>query len=215
MSERILMTGVTSSIGRELRNLLPETIELMSLSRPECDLSDLAAIDRHTDKIQLADKLVLAHGAHSASHFLERSPSEIDVSMRINLLSFVRVIEISLQSNPNARIVVIGSESGDKGSHDITYGLAKAALHRYVRERRISYPGQQLVAIAPSTLVDGGMTLRRSNRLLVEKALTSHPKKRGLYSKEVARMIHHLLFVDKGYTSNTVIEMNGGKFSRS
>lgn len=186
----------------------------MGWSRKDCDLSDLNEIDRRAEQILAADRIVLAHGTIATERFRSRSEHDILHSMKTNLLSFIRIAEIALEGNPRARIVAIGSESGHKGSFDIPYALSKAALHKYVEERQILHPNQQLLCVAPSTIADSRMTEARHDQDRVQQVLESHPKQRGLTCEEVARMVHLLLFKDQGYTSNTVIHMNGGKFAR-
>ena len=178
------------------------------------DLSNLSEIDRMANTIVSCDRIVLAHGELADERFAERSEEQIVNSIKVNLLSFVRIAEIALAGNPGVRIAAIGSESGLKGSFDIAYALAKAALHRYVEERRILPPQQQLVCVAPSLISDAGMTLRRDDQDNVSRSVEQNPKGRGLTAGEVAEMVYFLLFVDEGYTSNVVIDMNGGKFAR-
>lgn len=211
--KRILLTGPGSSICRELRALISNDWEVVEWPRDRSDLSDLDGINDLADLVRSCDRLVLAHGVVTPAEYKQMSEKDILYSMKVNLLSVVRIVEIAL-GNPVVRIVVLGSESGVKGSHDIVYALAKAALHKYVEERRILAPGQQLVCVAPSTILDSRMTQRRRDQENVARSVAANPKRRGLASVEVAQMIHHLLFADQGYTSNTVIHMNGGKFAR-
>jgi hypothetical protein len=63
-------------------------------------------------------------------------------------------------------------------------------------------------------ILDSGMTQRRTDTENVRRAERASPKRRLLTAREVARLAHFLLYVDEGYTSNVVIEMNGGKFAR-
>lgn len=214
MCGRVLFTGGTTRIAEEFAALVPQRVELQRWSRADCDLSSLDEIDKHADDILAADRIVLCHGTLATERFRTRSTEDVNDSLTINLLSFVRIAEIALEGNPQARICVVGSESGLKGSYDICYALAKAALHKYVEERQILHPGQQLVCVAPSTIADAGMTMRRHDQDRVQTVMASTPKGRGLTSREVAKMLHFLLFEDEGYTSNTVIAMNGGKFAR-
>ena len=214
MVDNVLFTGSTSRIYTEFKGCLPQRIELIGWSRNECDLSDLTEIDRRADTILNADRIVLAHGTIATERFRTRSEDDIVNSLKTNLLSYVRIIEIALEGNAQVRIAVLGSESGHKGSFDIPYALSKAALHKYVEERRIPHPAQQLVCVAPSTISDSRMTLARHDQEQVQQTMQTNPKERGVTSREVARMLHFLLFEDQGYTSNTVIPMNGGKFAR-
>ena len=41
-----------------------------------------------------------------------------------------------------------------------------------------------------------------------------NPKKRGLFSKEVSKLIYDISFNNTDYLTNVVINVNGGKFSR-
>ena len=87
-------------------------------------------------------------------------------------------------------------------------------MHRYIEERQIIYPGQQLVGIAPSTIIDGNMTLKRKDKENVKKSINKNPKKRGVFSIEISKLIYSLVFFNTDYISNIVIDVNGGKFSR-
>ena len=53
----------------------------------------------------------------------------------------------------------------------------KTAVHKYVEERKIKFPKQQLVCIAPSTIIDTKMTLKRNDKNVI-KQLTIIQKKR-------------------------------------
>lgn len=208
---KALFTGASTSICRELKPTFPPQIEVIPLSSKDYDLSDLDNIP--VDLIRSCDYFVLAHGVLSSCQYKQMKEEEIVKSLKINLLSTIKIIEIALE-NPKARIVAIGSESGLKGSWDVCYGLAKSALHKYIEEKRIIHPDQQLVCVAPSLIEDSGMTNRRVDKNNVDKAIKNNPKGRGLKAKEVANVVYNLLFRDE-YINNTVIHMNGGKYARS
>jgi NAD(P)-dependent dehydrogenase (short-subunit alcohol dehydrogenase family) len=223
MAETILITGPKTNICQEFKSILSNNqiinyIEIGSGKddnyKHNIDLSNMDQIDKNKDLIKSCDKIVLAHGILGTERFLNYNEKTILHLIKVNLLSFIRIIEIAIKYNSNVRIAVIGSESGIKGSFDISYSLSKAALHKYIEERKILFPTQQLICIAPSMIVDSGMTLNREDQDNVKKSTLSNPKERGLFSNEIAQMIYHLLFIDKGYTTNTVININGGKFAR-
>lgn len=206
----ILLTGVRSKIIQELKPLLP--CAPRELTREQCEMSSVGSVDSYRDLIAASNRIVLAHGTISGKAFLERVGNNIEASLNCNLLSMVRVCEIALANNPNVRIVVIGSESARKGSFDLAYSLAKAGLEAYVTNRRLEHPGQQLMCVSPSMIEDSGMAAQKTEAE-ISAAKTATPKGRGLTASEVARMIHYLLYVDEGYTTNTVIRMDGGKFA--
>ena len=47
-----------------------------------------------------------------------------------------------------------------------------------------------------------------------EKSIINNPKRRGLYAKEISKLISDLSFNNTDYVTNIVINVNGGKFSR-
>jgi len=61
---------------------------------------------------------------------------------------------------------------------------------------------------------DAGMTTRRNDQDNVKKAAQDHPKQRLLLSEEVAATSFWLLNDSSDYITNSVIEINGGKFTR-
>jgi NAD(P)-dependent dehydrogenase (short-subunit alcohol dehydrogenase family) len=140
----------------------------------------------------------------------DQTEDELAESMVANYSQVVFECDRLLSANACARICVMGSESGYSGSFDGSYALAKERLHRYVETKRLPYPGQQLVCVAPSIILDASMTLRRADTDGLERRRWAHPKRRYLAAMEVAQMVHHLLYVDRGYTTGTVVRMHGG-----
>lgn len=143
----------------------------------------------------------------------EQTDEEIAETFMVNTVATIRECERLLKVNHSARICVMGSESGFTGSFDQTYAASKAALHRYVETRRLIHHNQQLVCVAPSGILNTGMTDARNKEgaEAFELRRQRHPKRRWLEPVEVARMIHFLLCVDHGYTTGVVIRMNGGE----
>ena len=194
--------------------MISKRYNIFSPKRNEWDFSNLNFDKKKIDLIKKCDKIFLCHSVLSNKKHLLKSEHEIHQQININLLSKIKICEISLKYNPKARIIIIGSESGIKGSYDIIYALSKASINKYVEERKIFKKEQQLVCVAPSTILDGKMTLRRKDKHNVRKSINNNPKKRGLYSKEISKLIYDLSFSNTDYITNTVINVNGGKFSR-
>lgn len=157
-----------------------------------------------------ADRYLFTAGLLRASPMRQQTAAEISEGWWVNAGSVIRACDEIIARNPVARICVMGSESGYAGSFDGTYAAAKAALHAYVETKALTYPGQQLVAIAPSIIGDAGMTLRRKDTEALMRRRLDHPKRRFLEAAEVAALVHHVLYVDRGYLSGTVIRMHGG-----
>ena len=214
MYKNILITGGSTKISFHLKKLISKKYNIYSPSKKSWDLSNP---DFDKDKINLikkCDKIYIFHSILSNKEHLSKNYKEIHNQLNINLLSTINICEIALSNNKNVQIFILGSESGLKGSYDIIYSLTKSSIHKYVEERKIFYKNQQLVCIAPSTIIDGKMTIARKDKSNVRKSISNNPKKRGLYSKEISKLLYDLSFNNTKYLSNTVIHVNGGKFSR-
>jgi NAD(P)-dependent dehydrogenase (short-subunit alcohol dehydrogenase family) len=192
----LAVTGYRSQIVAELRKLLPATEEVVRL-------------DPLYETAPICERYLFCAGLLLPKRLAEQSLDEGVASLRTNLLVPVAYCDDILARNDEARIVVVGSESGFTWSHDGVYAAAKAALHRYVETKKLK-PHQQLVCVAPSIIRNTGMTERRKDVENLERRRNEHPKKRFLEAIEVAKLIHFLLYVDDGYLSGQVIRFNGG-----
>ena len=191
----LAVTGIRSKIMQELYSLLPEGEDVQRVEGGRAP--------------PMCDRYFLCAGVLRPIKLCQQTLDEIIESAKVNLFRPMQLCDIVLAANPNARIVVMGSESGYSWSYDGTYAAAKAALHRYVETKKLG-PHQQLVCVAPSIIGDAGMTERREDKDNLARREKEHPKGRFLKAVEVARLVHFLLYVDQGYTSNTVVRMNGG-----
>ncbi|NQU32129.1 MAG: SDR family oxidoreductase [Bacteroidetes bacterium] len=108
----------------------------------------------------------------------------------------------------------ISSESAIKGSYDDTYHISKCSVDRFIKEYYLNSSNSRIFSIAPST-IDSGMTKRRSDLDRIAKYKKIHRKKRFISAPEFAKIIHILFSNDFDYLSNTVVEINGGKFARN
>ena len=214
MPKKFLITGANCKIGKSLINLLPNESIIYKPSKKEIDLENITNINKLKKKIINSDVIVLLHSIIIPKQHLKKNLNEKIKQLKVNFLSILEIVEIALKYNKKARIFILGSESGKKGSYDIMYALTKNALHKYIEERQILFPNQQLVGIAPSTIVDGQITLNRKDKRNVKKSISINPKKRGILSSEISKLIYSLIYFNTDYISNTVIDVDGGKFSR-
>lgn len=193
----IAIRGAASRIAVELKSLLPKKETVLAVPRGETPPFG-------------ADRYFFCQGLLRSKPMSEQTAAEIEESFEVNAAQVMRACDVVLGGNANARICVIGSESGFAGSYDEAYAAAKDRLHRYVSGKKLKYPGQQIVCVAPSIISDAGMTLRREDQENLEQRRMVHPKRRYLQAIEVARLVHHVLYVDEGYLSGVVLRMNGG-----
>lgn len=190
----LVLVGASSRISHYLREMTDESV--MEARLEVCPIDE--------------DKYFVAAGHLYGRKISELTPEQIAHCSFVNLIGPMLLCETILESNATARICLMGSESAIAGSYDRTYAANKAGLHAYVETRKLK-PDQQLVCIAPGIIADAGMTTRRTDTQNLAARSATHPKRRFVTAREVASLAYFLLFVDRGYISNTVIRMNGGE----
>lgn len=211
---KILITGSSSKISDELLKILPKNNKIKLLTKEIMDMSDLTGLKKNLKFFLNFDSIIFLHGKLIAkSHNLKTSKEILD-QININLLSIIEICEFVIRKKKKIKIIILGSESGIKGSYDKAYFLSKSALHHYIKEKKIKYHHQQIIGIAPSTIQDSKMTIKRKDKKNILKSKLINPKKRLIKSKEVAYLIKYLIFDISDYISNIVIGFDGGKFSR-
>jgi len=213
MSEKILIIGGRSKIAKEFLKKV-KNVNVFCPSKRAWNMKNLDFKSHQIKKITSVDKILLLNSIISSKKFTKRKQKEILNQVTINLMSIIKICEIALEKNKNVKIIVLGSESGIKGSYDIVYGLMKTSLHKYVEERRIRSSNQQLVCISPSTIIDSRLTSKRKDKKNILKSVRINPKKRGIKSIEIAELIYNIFYKTTDYLTNTIIRVDGGKFSR-
>jgi NAD(P)-dependent dehydrogenase (short-subunit alcohol dehydrogenase family) len=141
---------------------------------------------------------------------IDQTDDEIEASLDANFNSIVDACDLIFAKNRTARVCVIGSESGYRGSFDEGYAAAKRQMHHYIKTFVPHFPQQQLVGISPSIIIDTKMTESRKDIKRLNARMQAHPMKRWLLAREVAAMAHFLLF-NAPYCNGTVVRMHGGQ----
>lgn len=172
----IAVTGSGTTIVRELVKM-GETVERID--------ADLSQADCFFD-IPEADRFVLAAGVLIGKRMERQTASELLQTFTVNLIGTVRLCEVILDTNPRARIVVIGSESAFLGSFDQAYAVAKGGLCAYASWRKVG-PEQTLAVICPPIISDSGMTMRRAD---YPDILT---KRKTMTARRVAEWVRRVL----------------------
>jgi hypothetical protein len=143
----VVITGIKSTIAVEFIKLLnDETVHGIRVED----------MYKHTQ----ADKYLFCQGFLVPKTSDEQTKLEKEKSYYINYDSIALSIANIINCNPKARICVIGSESGYRGSYDDSYAKYKKWLHKYVEDKKLLTPYQQLVGISPTIIEDSKMTHR-------------------------------------------------------
>lgn len=153
------------------------------------------------------DRYLLCTGYLAGFALSEISDADATRTWELNYLRVAQFCDDVLAVNSRARICVIGSESAFRGSHDMAYAGAKAALHRYVETKAPLRSDQMLVAIAPHIIWDSGMTQRRGDLATLAARGSRSRLGRWLSATEVALEALHLLYDASPALSGQVIRM--------
>ena len=155
------------------------------------------------------DRYLICAGYLAGKRIDEIWAAEADKTWQANFVQPASFMECLFRANPNARVCVIGSESGFAGSYDMAYAGAKAALHLYVETKRLDHPGQQLICLAPTVIEDSGMTQRRQDLAACKARGAATRHGRWLSASEVAVQAYQALYVASPFLSKTIIRMAG------
>jgi NAD(P)-dependent dehydrogenase (short-subunit alcohol dehydrogenase family) len=194
---KIVITGSNSEIAKRFVNLSPYKTEFVFVN--SSDIFD------HWD----ADKYFFCQGFLAGQNAADITSEEYDKTWNSNLFTIVEACDKIIDTNERARICIISSESAYRGSYDTTYAKSKKAINTYIEDKKLKFPAQQLVGIAPSIIEDTRMTWNRKDTENINNKRNSHPMKRFCYSLEVAELAFTLLY-EQPYINRTVIRMHGG-----
>lgn len=196
MTEEIVITGIKSNISQNFIKLLGE-VNIHGIR-----------VESIQDYLW-ADKYLFCQGVLYPKREDDQSEQEKDNSKFVNFQSIADACDKILTENSKARICIIGSESGYRGSFDGSYAKYKKMIHEYIETAPIQFPTQQIVGLAPTIIEDTAMTQNRKDHDNINRRRQEHPLKRFLYSNEVSSMAYTLLY-QQPYINKTVIRMHGG-----
>jgi NAD(P)-dependent dehydrogenase (short-subunit alcohol dehydrogenase family) len=186
------VAGHRTTIAQEFMSLLP---------------GESFVRDRLQDLPLDLGRYLICVGFLAGRSLTEISDQDALKSWLINYFAPARFCDRLFAANPHARVCLIGSESGEVGSYDMAYGGAKAALHHYVRTKKLVAPMQQLVAISPCIIHDSGMTERRADRERLEARAARTRHGRWLEAREVAGLARDVLCNATPFLSNTILRL--------
>lgn len=160
------------------------------------------------------DVLVLNHGAYDRVAAQDMTMENLRRTMLINFEGAVAVWKaVHPHLTQTARIVVVGSQLGTRGSpHGADYSASKAALSTWARSlaQAVGPEGKRVNVLAPgyvdTDILAGDSNEKRSQR---EQEV---PLKRVGSSEDMAGTIAFLVGPDSAYITGAVIHVNGGLY---
>ena len=213
---RILLTYCNSSkpaemVVDEIRNT---GIDAVAANCDVTDAREVALLATHPWVIEGIDVLVLNHGRYDRIEAKDLDIGHLRRTMSTNFEgAFLIWDAVKTHLTQNARICVIGSQLGTRGSpHGADYSASKAALAIWARSlaQSLAPEGKRVNVIAPgfvdTDILAGDSLEKRASR---EEEV---PLKRIGTPEDIAGVVSFLVGEDSSYITGAVIHVNGGLY---
>jgi 3-oxoacyl-[acyl-carrier protein] reductase len=160
------------------------------------------------------DVLVLNHGAYERIPAQELTIESLRRTMAVNFEGAVAVWKaVQPHLTQAARIVVVGSQLGTRGSpHGADYSASKAALSTWARSlaQAVGPEGKRVNVLAPG-YVDTDILAGDSKEKRAQRE-SEVPLKRVGSPEDMANTISFLIGTDSNYITGAVLHVNGGLY---
>ena len=213
---RILLTYNSDSFSaEETVDMIRSTgVDAVALKIDCSNPSEILLLSEHPWCLEGSDVLILNHGSYERVTASELTEGELRRTMEINFFGAFGVWNsLKKQLNDGAKMVVIGSQLGIKGSpHGADYSASKAALHVWARSlaQDLGPSGKRVNVIAPG-YVDTAI-LAGDSKEKREQRNSEVPLKRIGTPSDIAGVVSFLCSEDSAYITGAVIHVNGGLF---
>ena len=213
---RILLTYHSDSFSAEetVDKIREMGIDAVALKIDCSQSSEIMLLSEHPWCQDGIEVLILNHGSYERIAASKLTDTALRRSMEINFFGAFGVWNsLKDQLNEKARVVVIGSQLGIKGSpHGADYSASKAALHTWARSlaQDVGPAGQRINIVAPgyvdTAILAGDSVEKRKERE------SEVPLRRIGQPEDIAGTVSFLCNEDSAYITGAVIHVNGGLF---
>lgn len=212
----VIITYNSSSISAELivDQIRKTDADAVAVNCDCGDNREISLLATHPWLAKGVDVLVLNHGRYDRVLATELNLNQLRRTMSVNFEGSFSVWK-ALQPflTDDARIIVIGSQLGTRGSpHGADYAASKAALAIWARSlaQEVGPSGQRVNIIAPgfvdTDILGGDSAEKRASR---EQEV---PLKRIGKPEDIAATASFLASEDSAYITGAVIHVNGGLY---
>ena len=213
---RILLTYCNSSKPAEMvvDEIRDSGIDAVAANCDVSDAREVALLATHPWVIEGIDALVINHGRYDRIDAKNLDLDHLRRTMTTNFEgAFLTWDAVKSNLTANARICVIGSQLGTKGSpHGADYSASKAALTTWARSlaQSLAPEGKRVNVVAPgfvdTDILAGDSPEKRASR---EQEV---PLKRIGTPEDIAGVVSFLVGDKSSYITGAVIHVNGGLY---
>ena len=213
---RILLTYCNSSKPAEMvvDEIRDSGIDAVAVNCDVTDAREVALLATHPWVAEGIDALILNHGRYDRIDAKELDIEHLRRTMATNFEgAFLIWDSVKSHLTNNARICVIGSQLGTRGSpHGADYSASKAALAIWASSlaQSLAPEGKRVNIVAPgfvdTDILAGDSKEKRASR---EEEV---PLKRIGTPEDIAGTVSFLVSEDSNYITGTVVNVNGGLY---
>ena len=213
---RILLTYCNSSKPAEMivDEIRSSGIDAVAVNCDVTDAREVALLATHPWMSEGIDVLVLNHGRYDRIDAKELDLEHLQRTMATNFEGAFLIWDATKPHlTENARICVIGSQLGTRGSpHGADYAASKAALSIWARSlaQSLAPEGKRVNVIAPgfvdTDILSGDSPEKRASR---ENEV---PLKRIGTPEDIADVVSFLVGDKSSYITGAVVHVNGGLY---
>ena len=213
---RILLTYCNSSKPAEMvvDEIRDSGVDAVAANCDVTDAREVALLATHPWVIEGIDALVINHGRYDRIDAKNLDIDHLRRTMTTNFEgAFLTWNAVKSNLTDNARICVIGSQLGTRGSpHGADYSASKAALSTWARSlaQSLAPEGKRVNVVAPgfvdTDILAGDSPEKRASR---EQEV---PLKRVGTPEDIAGVVSFLVGDKSSYITGAVIHVNGGLY---
>ena len=213
---RILLTYCNSSKPAEMvvDEIRDSGVDAVAANCDVTDAREVALLATHPWVIEGIDALVINHGRYDRIDAKDLDIDHLRRTMTTNFEgAFLTWNAVKSNLTDNARICVIGSQLGTRGSpHGADYSASKAALSTWARSlaQSLAPEGKRVNVVAPgfvdTDILAGDSPEKRASR---EQEV---PLKRVGTPEDIAGVVSFLVGDKSSYITGAVIHVNGGLY---
>ncbi|MEC8671032.1 MAG: SDR family oxidoreductase [Candidatus Thermoplasmatota archaeon] len=213
---RILLTYCSSSKPAEMvvDEIRDSGVDAVAANCDVTDAREVALLATHPWVIEGIDALIINHGRYDRIDAKNLDIEHLRRTMTTNFEgAFLTWNAVKSNLTDNARICVIGSQLGTRGSpHGADYSASKAALSTWARSlaQSLAPEGKRVNVVAPgfvdTDILAGDSLEKRASR---EQEV---PLKRIGTPEDIAGVVSFLVGDKSSYITGAVIHVNGGLY---
>ena len=213
---RILLTYCNSSKPAEMvvDEIRDSGVDAVAANCDVTDAREVALLATHPWVIEGIDALIINHGRYDRIDAKNLDIDHLRRTMTTNFEgAFLTWNAVKSNLTDNARICVIGSQLGTRGSpHGADYSASKAALSTWARSlaQSLAPEGKRVNVVAPgfvdTDILAGDSPEKRASR---EQEV---PLKRIGTPEDIAGVVSFLVGDKSSYITGAVIHVNGGLY---